>query len=331
MATLKDIALKSKTSITTVSRVLNYDKTLSVSDEMRRKILDTASELHYKTPRNRSKISTTKKLRIGIILWYDVLEELDDPYYMQIRRGIEQLALKSQIETIVLYRTNDQFDTQSVGNVDGLICVGKFSKAQIDQFKRLTRHLVFVDSSPEEELYDSIIIDFNEAVKDVLQTLLQKGYTKIGYLGGVEYINKHTKLGERRELVFRDFLYQRNKLDTKYIHIGTFSVESGYDLMKLALSKKDYAEVYFCANDSIAFGALRAIHEKGLKIPEEIAIFGFNDSPNSAYTYPPLSTVHVHTEFMGEQALYSLIERLEGRTIALKKIVPTNIVKRMSF
>ena len=165
----------------------------------------------------------------------------------------------------------------------------------------------------------------------VLKTLLQKGYTKIGYLGGVEYINKHTKLGERRELVFRDFLYQRNKLDTKYIHIGTFSVESGYDLMKLALSKKDYAEVYFCANDSIAFGALRAIHEKGLKIPEEIAIFGFNDSPNSAYTYPPLSTVHVHTEFMGEQALYSLIERLEGRTIALKKIVPTNIVKRMSF
>jgi len=331
MATLKDIALKSKTSITTVSRVLNYDKTLSVSDEIRRKIIDTAGELQYKTPRNRSKISTKKKLKIGIVLWYDVYEELDDPYYMQIRRGIEKLAQKSQINTIVIYRTDDQFDTRSVGQIDGLICIGKFSKAQIELFNRLTRHIVFVDSSPQEDLYDSIVIDFNLAVKEVLQTLLKEGYTKIGYLGGVEYINKHTKLGERRELVFRDFLYQRNKLEAKYIHVGTFSVESGYDLMKQALTKKDYAEVYFCANDSIAFGALRAIHEKGLKIPEEIALVGFNDSPNSAFTFPPLSTVHVYTEFMGEQALYSLLERLEGRAIAVKKIVPTNIVKRNSF
>lgn len=331
MATLKEIAKKSKTSITTVSRVLNYDKTLSVSDEMRRKILDVASELNYRTPRNRSKISTTKKLRIGIILWYDADEELGDPYYMQIRRGIEQLALKSQIDTILIYRTNDDFALDNLGKVDGIICVGKFSKAQIDSFLKLTKHLVFVDSSPDEELYDSVVIDFNTAVKDVLQTLLQEGYTRIGYLGGVEYINKHIKVGERRELVFRDFLYQRNKLDTKYIHIGSFTAESGYELMKLALSKKDYAQVYFCANDSIAFGALRAIHEKGLKIPEDIGLFGFNDSPNSAYTYPPLSTVHVHTEFMGEQALYSMIEKLDGRTIAVKKVIPTKIVKRSSF
>ncbi len=331
MATLKEIAEKTKTSITTVSRVLNYDKTLSVSDEIRRKIIETAAELNYRTPRNRTKISASKKLRIAIVHWYDMQEEIDDPYYMQIRRGVEKLAVKSQIDTSIIYKKNDTFDIKEIGKVDGLICVGKFSEAQINLFRRVTTSLVFVDSSPNEDEYDSVVIDFNKAVKDMLSTLIKEGYTKIGYLGGVEYVSKHIKLGERRELVFRDFLYQRNKLNTKYIHVGSFTAESGYSLMSEALSQKDHAQVYFCANDSIAFGALRAIHEKGLKIPEEIALVGFNDNANSEYTFPPLSSVRVFTEFMGEQALLSVCERIEGRAIPIRKIIPTNLVKRKSF
>ena len=330
MATLKDIAAKAGTSITTVSRVLNYDKTLSISDDLRRKIFDVAQQLKYRTPRNRTKIQSKKKLRIGIILWYDVQEEMDDPYYMQIRRGIEQLAIKSSIETQLLYKNNDEFHTEKLGKIDGLICVGKFSTAQINQFDRLTSNIVFVDSSPDEESYDSIVIDFHTAVKEVLQFLLQEGHNKIGYLGGVEYVSKYIKLGERRELVFRDFLYQRNKLYTKYIHVGSFTVESGYQLMKEALTKKDYADVYFCANDSIAFGAMRAIREAGLDIPKDIGLVGFNDHPNSSYTFPPLTTVHVYTEFMGEQALLSVVEKIDGRSISVKKVIPTTLVKRES-
>lgn len=331
MATLKEIAKISKTSITTVSRVLNYDKTLSVSDEIRKKVLETASELKYRTPRNRTKINANKKLRIGIVHWYDMHQEIDDPYYMQIRRGVEKLALKSHIETILIYKNSDKFDFKTIGKIDGLICVGKFSKAQITEFNKVTSLIVFVDSSPDEDKYDSVVLDFNNAVKELLTALINEGYTKIGYIGGVEYVSKYIKLGERRELFFRDFLFQRNKLQTKFIHVGSFTAESGYELMKLALSRKDYAEVYFCANDSIAFGALRAIHEKGLKIPDDIAIVGFNDSPQSEFTYPPLSTVRVHTEFMGEQALLSLCNRIDGRVIPIKKIIPTILVRRDSF
>lgn len=331
MATLKEIAKKTGTSITTVSRVLNYDKTLSVSDEIRRRIIETASDLNYKTPRNRTNVKPTKQLRIGLVHWYDMREEIDDPYYVQIRRGIEKLAVKTTIETVLIYKQDEQFDFKTVGHVDGLICIGKFSSMQIAQFNKVTPSLVFVDSTPDEMKYDSIVIDFGKAVKDLLLSVIDEGYTKIGYLGGVEYISKHIKLGERRELVFRDFLFQRNKLYTKYIHIGSFTPESGYLMMKDALSKKDFAEVYFCANDSIAFGALRAIHEKGLKIPGDIAIVGFNDNPNSEYTFPPLSTVRVYTEFMGEQALESVVNRIDGRSIPIKKVIPTKLVKRDSF
>ncbi len=331
MATLKQIAEKTKTSITTVSRVLNYDKTLSVSDEMRRKIIETASDMNYKTPRNRTKIKSSKKLRIGIVHWYSMNEEIDDPYYIQIRRGIEKLASKSQIETILIYKIKDSYDFKSAGKLDGLICVGKFSTAQINMFNRVTTSIVFVDSSPNEDKYDSIVIDFSEAVRNLLSEFIREGYSKIGYIGGVEYVSKQIKLGERRELVFREFLFERNKLDTKFIHIGSFTTESGYKLMQDALSKNEYAEAYFCANDSIALGAIRAIHEKGLRIPEDIAIIGFNDNPNSEFIYPALSTVRVYTEFMGEQALQSVCDKIEGRAIPIKKIIPTKLVKRDSF
>ena len=331
MATLKEIAAKTGVSITTVSRVLNNDKSLSVGDDIRKKVVEVAADLEYRTPRNRVRLKSRKELLIGIIHWYDVKEEVDDPYYMQIRRGIEKLAYKSNINTLLIYKNDHDYNPDDFSHVDGLICVGKFSRAQIEVFEKVTTNIAFVDSSPNENKFDSIVIDFTVAVKRVLKLLIKKGYKKIGYLGGIEFVSSSVKLGERRELVFRDYLYQRDMLIKKFIHVGSFSSESGYEMMKTALSKKEYAEVYFCANDTIALGALRAIHEKGLKVPDEIGIVGFNDSPTSGFTYPPLSTVQVHTEFMGEQSLVSLIEQIEGRNIPIKKVIPTNIIERKTI
>ena len=328
MATLKNIADKLGVSITTVSRVLNQDKTLSVSDELRKQIIEKAIKLNYKTPRNRPRIKTKNKYKIGVIHWYDVMEEMDDPYYMQIRRGIQQLALKSGLDTVLIYKDPKGYDLSSAENYDGFICIGKFSPTHIKRFKKVSKNLVFVDSSPDESTIDSVVLDFNYAVKSVLRYLVKKNYKKIGYIGGIEFISSNLSLGERRELVFRDYLYQKNMLFTKYIHVGSFTSESGYKLMKNALAKKDRADVYFCANDSIALGALRAINEKGFKVPNDIGIIGFNDNPTSSYTSPPLSTVHVYTEVMGEQALNSLIEIIEGRTISIKKVVPTKLIIR---
>ncbi|MBN2604295.1 MAG: LacI family DNA-binding transcriptional regulator [Bacilli bacterium] len=328
MATLKEIADKLNVSITTVSRVLNFDTTLSVGDDIRKQIIETASDMNYKTPRNRMRLKSRNKPNIAVIHWYNSSEEVDDPYYIQIRRGIEQLAAKSNINTLLIYKGDHGYQLEGLSDMQGIICIGKFSNEQIDAFLHISPNIVFVDSSPNEELFDSIVIDFHTAVREILTYLLNQGYKKIGYIGGIEYIGNNIRLGERRELVFRDYLFQRGKLDSDFIHVGNFSCESGYNLMKQALEKPKRAEVYFCASDAIAIGALRAIHEAGLKIPEDIGITGFNDNPMSQYTYPPLSSVHVYTEFMGEQALESLVGRIEGRTLPIKKVVPTKIIIR---
>lgn len=328
MATLKEIAKKTNVSITTVSRVLNNDKTLSVSHEIREKILKTARELQYKTPRNRMRLKSSHELSVCIVHWYNIEQEMDDPYYMQIRMGIEKLAIESNISMDLVYKKDDLFDFPQ-RHYDGLILVGKFSNQEINRFKERSQHLVFVDSSPREFEFDSVVIDFKTSVEDILDFLIQKNYQKIGYIGGRELICKSIHLGERREMVFKDYLKEKELLDPSHIHIGDFSMESGYRLMKEALAKKT-ADVYFCANDHIAIGAMRAIHEYGLKIPDDIGVFGFNDGPNSAFTFPPLSTLHVPTEDMGRQALASLVECIEGRPIHIKKVLPTKLIIRQS-
>lgn len=167
MVTLKNIAEKLGVSITTISRVLNYDKTLSVSDELRKQIVDTAAKMDYKTPRNRPRLKTKNKYKIAIVHWYDVTEEMDDPYYIQIRRGIQQLAIKSNIDIVLIYKNDEGYQLEDTEKYDGIICIGKFSSKQIKRFDKVSTNLVFVDSSPNENLYDSVVIDFNHAANSI--------------------------------------------------------------------------------------------------------------------------------------------------------------------
>ena len=329
MATLKEIAEKTHVSITTVSRVLNNDKSLSVGAKIRQKILDTARAMQYKTPRNRMRLKSSKELNVCIVHWYDIDQEMDDPYYMQIRMGIEKLAIESNINTDLVYKQKGHYIFNDVC-YDGLILVGKFSDEEIDLFKKRSNHLVFVDSSPRENEFDSIVIDFKSSVEMILTELIDRGYQSIGYLGGREVICDSISLGERREMVFKHFLNDKNLLDIRHIHVGEFSTESGYRLMIEALNEP-MAEVYFCANDNIAIGAMRAIREKGLNIPDDIGLVGFNDGTNSEFTFPPLSTLHVPTEDMGRQALASIVDLVEGRVIHIKKVLPTKLVTRASL
>ncbi|WP_374718460.1 transcriptional regulator EbgR [Parageobacillus toebii] len=330
MATLKEIAEKAGVSVATVSRVLNYDTTLSVSDETRKRIFEVAQQLNYKTLRERSQ-QTKERFRFGLVHWYSERQELDDPYYMAIRLGVEKECFERQIELVKLFKQNGSYSEERMENLDGIIAVGKFGPKDVSAFAASTEHIVFVDCSPDEQKFDSVVIDLRKSTITVLDYLLQLGHKKIGYIGGREYVDGQTLLHDEREATFYEYLYLKGIYDSRYIWTGSFTAEDGYRLMKQAISAKDIPTAFFIASDSMAIGALRALHEAQIPVPDDISIVGFNDIPTAKFIHPPLTTVKVYTEFMGETAVELLVERLTTkRTICKKVVVPTKLIVRES-
>ncbi|QPA32931.1 LacI family DNA-binding transcriptional regulator [Thermaerobacillus caldiproteolyticus] len=331
MATLKEIAEKAGVSVATVSRVLNYDTTLSVSDETRKRIFEVAQELNYKTLRERNQQTAKDRLRFGLVHWYSELQELGDPYYMAIRLGVEKECFHRQIELVKLFKQNDSYHSEWLTALDGIIAIGKFGPKDIEVFTSSTKHIVFVDFSPDEEQFDSVVVDFRQSVLEVLDYLIELGHEKIGYIGGREYVDGESLIKDEREATFYEYLYLKGMYDPQHVFTGHFTAEDGYRLMKQAISHGALPTAFFIASDSMAIGALRALHEAKIRIPDDVSIVGFNDIPTSKFMQPSLTTVKVYTEFMGETAVELLVERLTTkRHISKKVVVPTKLIIRES-
>lgn len=318
--TLKDIAKKANVSISTVSRILNNDSSLSVTQQTRVNVLEIAEKLSYKKPVKRI---NTKKYKIALIHWYTKAKELEDNYYLAIRVGIEHYCQQEGIELVKIFY-DDLKD--NLPKADGAIAVGKFDEKEIELFNAFYDHIVFVDSSPDEQKYDSVVIDFENAYSQAITYLEKLNFKDIGYIGGREYTHSLNKpIGERRELYFRNYFNNQDK-----IHIGEFTIESGYRLMKEIIEKDVAAEAYLIASDSMAMGALRALYEANIKVPDDISIIGFNDIPQSEYTIPPLTTIKVYKDHMGIKAVKLLVESIEGREVKEKVLVSTRLIIRDS-
>ena len=324
MSTLKDIAKEINVSISTVSRVLNHDDSLKINPLTRQAILSYARKIGYQKKQKRS-----QNRLVGVIVWRSQKDELNDPYFMEIRHGIEKAAEEAQVFLMTVYNQNGSYPLEKLQDVEGLICIGKYTEKEILQFETITKTIVFVDSSPKPMKYSSIMIDYERSTTLVLDYLLSKQYTSIGFLGGIETLNDASLWDERRLHHVKMILKNQNLYNENHLHIGAFSAQSGYLMMQKIIAENDYAKVYFCASDMIAIGALKALHEANIKVPEQVALVGFNDIAQATYTHPALTTLKVYTEVMGEEALKSIIEKLETKEkLPIKKIVPTKLIIR---
>lgn len=310
MVTLNDIAKKAKVSNATVSRVLNQDVTLSVSKETKENILNIAKMLGYTKHQKEDKKDTKKDL--AIVQWYTQEEELDDLYYYAIRVGIEKRAQELGY-SIHRFFQNNIWDLSL--QVDGIIAIGKFSKEHVAMLESWSGHLVFVDSDTLALGHSCVTTDFVHATKAVISHFIETGHDKIGMLAGKEMSSDHTTaLYDQRLATFRDDLSQRQQLNEEFIFIGAFSSQSGYANMKAAIKElgDDLPTAFFAANDSIALGALKALQEARIAVPERVSLIAFNDTTITRQVYPQLSSVTVFTEDMGIAAV-DLLEKEKQR------------------
>lgn len=330
MPTLKDIAKKAGVSPATVSRVLNYDSTLSVSDETRKKILEIAEKLEYTTVRERKKI--INHLKLGIVHHFSEKQELGDPYYLSIRMGLERKCYEEQIEIIKIFRKENSLMDTNLISADGIVAIGNFSDKEIKELQKITKNIIFIDSSPDESLFDSVVIDLEKATKEVLEYFIENGHKKIGYIGGKVVIgNDKIVIQDIREKTFYNVMKNNDLLDSNYIQVGDFDAKNGYQLCKKLIEQKDRPTAIFIGSDIMAIGALRALHEASLKVPDDVSIIGCDDIPTAKYIIPPLSTIRVYTEFMGDTAVETIIERINTRRNIPKKItIPSKLIIRES-
>ena len=333
MATLKDIAEIANVSVSTVSRVLNYDQTLSVSDLTRENVFKAAEELNYKKLKSKSDLQKKNKeeLLIGIIEWYSMSEELSDPYYLSIRSGIERACFERKIQIKTIFKEDGEIHMDQLSEVDSIIAIGKYSQKEVKMFSSLTQNIVFVDSCPNDHLYDSVVVDFYDAMENVIEYLMNKGHKNIAFLGGKEFVgDDQEELIDPRESAFINILSNKKLLNKDLIVNRPFNVQSGYNLAKEIVNKGDFTAI-FVASDSMAVGAIRAFNELDYKIPEDISIVGFNDIPTAEYLMPPLTTVKVYTEYMGRTAVEKILSKINfDRIIPQKTVIPTELVERKS-
>ena len=328
MATIKDIAEKAGCSTSTVSRVLNNDQSLSVSDETRERIYEVAEELNY-----RKKTLRLLVKNIAFLYWLTDIEELEDVYFKTMRIELEKMARLFNVE-LITYKINDGIH-QIPDSIEGFIAVGTFSDKELAYLRSITSNGVFLDTSPDPNHFDSVRPDLPQITRKTVDFLMEKGHTEIGFIGGT-YHNPNNDEDEMdlRERVFRRYMESKGLLKDRYVFHGRgFSVDTGYSLMKRAIQQlgDQLPTAFFVAADPIAVGCLQALNEHGIAIPNTVSIVSINNISVAKYVSPPLTTFHIDMREICKNGIQLLLEQVvEKRKLVKTLYIGSELVVRKS-
>lgn len=336
MATIKEIADYVGVSSGTVSRVLNHDSTISVSDETKMKIFDAAEQLQYKTIKQRKNESKEKvtKLRVGIIEMYNHQQQLQDPYYLFLRSVVDRECFDKGIEVVNIYKGDDGYKFIGDEELNGIISIGKFTKGEVNMMSKISDNIVFLDSSPNDHKFDSVKINYKLAINEALDYLVNLGHEEIGYIGSLKTLDdfKENNIDVRFK-IYKEYMENKNIYDEENVlNTDEMTAMSGYESVKVFIkTSKKMPTAFFVSTDTIATGVLKALDENNIKVPDDISIIGFNDLIASQHTIPPLTTVRVHIENLASAAVDLIIERIiKGRKYCKKVVIPSELIIRKS-
>jgi LacI family transcriptional regulator len=326
VVTLKEIAKAVGLSTATVSRVLNFDQTLSVSAKTRQTIIETAEAMKYEPLRTRARANQQGVSKIALVHYLRPDQELIDPYYVALRLGIESRCQALKVETVKVYHTDRLPEATLLQSASGIIAIGRHDENEIAWLKRHNKNLVFADFSPPTDEFDCVESDLMLAMRKLLQSLTTAGYKRIGFAGWVDvYDGVPSATPERRCRAYMQWAEEAGVFDPRLCLTGSKTEESGYKLARQMLSEPNRPDALITANDNMAMGAYRAIHELGLRIPEDIAVASFNDISVAQFMNPPLTTVHLAAEEIGETAVDLLLEQVGGRELRRRMMLATSI------
>lgn len=305
MATIKEIAEIVGVSSAAVSRVLNYDEGISVSEETREAIFATAEKIGYK-----KKVIYPKIENVALLYFTDNEDELEDVFY----RGVREEVIKQAKKMNIRLQIYDRRDGMSVihRDLNAFIAVGWLTRKEINQLYKICPRGVFIGTSPDEKLFDAVRPNMDSFVTQMVDYFVEKGHKKIGFIGGSDRnIDTGKPSMDIREWSFRQSVAYYHCLEEEYILISEkFTVDEGYRMGKELLKKSSLPTALCIASDTLAVGVLQALNEKGIQVPEQMALFSINDVNIAKYLSPPLTTIHIDIPCICETALDLLRNRV---------------------
>lgn len=286
MAGIKEIAERCNVSNTTVSRVLNGDASLSVSDDVRNAVVECAREIGYKTPRQRKQ---SRKTRIAFLS-----AEIDRP-------GFEAVVLAKLRKVALPLNVEMEYFSLESRDISGMIILGEFSPEEISFYSRYTKNIILINNLGSDYLYDSIMMDYSNSEKQVLSFFKGLGLDRIGYFGG--YLERSgTVIGRHRSAMFRKLLEEDGLFNEEFFKISGMDEESGYrDVME----SRTVPSAIFFGDPEYARGGMRALKERG-EHPVTVCYDNFGEGRDCGCDY----SMVIFTDTVWSTAIRMLIERI---------------------
>ncbi len=305
MATIKQIAEIVGVSSAAVSRVLNYDEGISVSAETRKAIFETAEKIGY-----RKKVIYPRIENVVLLYWISSLDELEDVYYQSIQDELKKQAKKTKIQLTVI--TKEEGLEAVPSETQAFLAIGWFNRKELKQLYKICRKGVFIGTSPDEKLFDSVRPNLDSFVTQIVDYFVERGYKTIGFIGGMDRnIDTGNPVMDVREWSFRQSAEYYGKLNEEYIFItDRYTVTAGYETAREMIRRGNVPSALCIASDTLAVGVLQALNEAGIQIPNQVAVFSINDINVARYVSPPLTTFHIDIPLMCETALDLLRKRV---------------------
>lgn len=324
--TIHDVARAAGVSISTVSRVLNgLDR---VHPQTRQRVLSAVQELHYQPSAMARGLATQRTSALGF-----VIPNISDIYYMEIVRGVEEATLEKDYSLLVVSEPRLQLDQRlqnlfAQNRVDGVVAVGIVLPAALIDMAYLHGIPLAVVQQDLFPRVTSFLVDNYLGASELANHLLDvHHYERIGYIAGTNY----TRDNAERLRALRDRLAEHGlDLPDELVAEGDYFPGSGYRAMQTLLDRFPNLQAVFAANDQMAADAMLAARDRGLRVPEDIAIVGFDDIAMASYIHVPLTTVHQPTYELGHEAAKWALDYLESPEEPSRKLLPAHLVVRRS-
>lgn len=301
---IKDVAQRAGVSVTSVSRVLNGEK--YVSEDILQRVNEAIEELNYSPSHIARSLKKQKTNTIGVIV-----PDLTSNFYSTILSSIEETASKYGYNLIVcniaenLSKELKYLHIFQEMRVEGIIIMHEKTNDEIVSFIRnATMPVLFSSVQSPDPAFVSVLIDDYKAAFDATEYLIQSGHREISYLGGdLEDVTS----GQNRYNGFRDALNKHSiHIPDEYIKFGDYKLPSGHALMDELLRLNKRPTVVFAASDDMAVGALNCALDRGLRVPQDISIMGFDGSNITDIVRPSITSMQQPIYEMGQVSLENL-------------------------